>query len=137
MACVWVALLWFVLAGLPVGPSISSWRLARLLRGRLGLCASRLLRVLRVLRAWCPAPQVYKFTGCYTIEGETHGYSHALLGQVSSHRGGSARIAGRVHGRLSARAHARLEARDHPAGVLGVGPHRREGDALDVVGERY
>ena len=32
----------------------------------------RLLRALRVLRAWCPAPQVFKFTGCYTIEGETH-----------------------------------------------------------------
>ena len=75
-----------------MGPSSLSWQLSRLLRGRLGLCASRLLRllralrVLRVLRAWCPAPQVYKFTGCYTIEGETHGYSHALL---DSHAGGS------------------------------------------------
>ena len=38
-------------------------------------------------------------------EGETHGYSHALLGQVSSHRGGSARIAGRVHGRTRIHMH--------------------------------
>ena len=48
-----------------MGPSSLSWQLSRLLRGRLGLCASRLLRLLRalrVLRAWCPVPQVFKFT---------------------------------------------------------------------------